>query len=61
MVIDKIGAILYKNIWIDLVNGDDFNGDGTYENPYKSYERVFSEIKAVEGYFYIDPPRIKSN
>lgn len=44
MFIDKIGVMCIQNIWVDLDNGNDETGNGTYENPFKSLEKVPEEI-----------------
>lgn len=39
-----------KNIYIDAINGDDATGDGTENNPYKTFENIQNIV--VQGFSY---------
>lgn len=48
---NKEGTIYstYNNYWVDSELGDDINGDGSYETPFRTVEKVydvcFEELK----------------
>jgi len=42
-----------KNIYIDVNNGDDYNGNGSFSNPFKSVNRAIKAVPPRTGIAYV--------
>lgn len=47
---NKEGTIygVYSGYWVDSELGDDLNGEGTYEKPFKSLDKILELLSDVD-------------
>lgn len=56
--IDKPGMTLCRNLWLDEINGNDEIGDGTYEKPFKTMDKLIHNLDIEDRKEFEIRPRI---